>query len=96
MPERLTSTKNIYYKCVLRDVIEHTHQHKMLVSDDDMMIHGIYIYIFHAHYTAHEIPFVRLYCNCACFMCELVVLSSEIVFIALHVTENKFNPFSYV
>ena len=28
----------------------------MLVSDDDMMIHRIYIYIFHAHFTAHEIP----------------------------------------
>ena len=38
--------------CVICNCCEHW----MLVSDDDMMIHRIYIYIFHAHFTAHEIP----------------------------------------
>ena len=44
-----------------------------------MMILGIYIYIFHAHFTAHVIhDFVfDFFCNCSDFMCEHVTLTSK-------------------
>ena len=80
-----TSNASTFYKCVLRDVIVYNVQPKCLGlcwyccqwwwHDDPRDLH---LY-FHAHFTALVIlDFVfDFFCNCSCFMCEHVTLTSK-------------------